>query len=242
MNHCYRRIIESPKGSLNDATKGWVSIFGVIFDMDGTLTKPILNFSEMRRRAGVPDSQDILGYVNSLPDDAKARALHAIEEVEEEANNNMVIQPHVLKILDSLAGNQVKTALLTRNSRCSVDAFLKKLCSSFDATLYQNLSTDSLFSHILTRDFKPHKPSPAPVQHICTQWKLSPENVLLVGDGKEDIISGHLAGTLTCLLINEPQEGVSTFQPTIDTPCDLTIASLIELFDILQNPITIKKD
>ena len=43
-----------------------VVINGVIFDMDGTLTQPILNFSEMRQRIGIASSQDVLTYVSSI--------------------------------------------------------------------------------------------------------------------------------------------------------------------------------
>ena len=47
----------------------------------------------------------------------------------------------------------------------------------------------------MSREFQPHKPDPSPVYHICTQWSLSPHQILLVGDGQEDMICGHRAGT-----------------------------------------------
>ena len=40
---------------------------GVVFDMDGTLTRPNLDFSEMYRRCGVPMSADILEAVAAMP-------------------------------------------------------------------------------------------------------------------------------------------------------------------------------
>ena len=33
------------------------------------------------------------------------------------------------------------------------------------------------------------------MQHICSQWSLSPANVLVVGDDKTDVMSGRAAGT-----------------------------------------------
>ncbi len=51
------------------------------------------------------------------------------------------------------------------------------------------------FIQILSRDFQPHKPHPTPIQHICSQWSLSPANVLMVGDDKTDVLSGNAAGT-----------------------------------------------
>jgi hypothetical protein len=48
---------------------------GVIFDMDGTLTVPILDFVEMRRRAGVREGQDILHAVSLMEEGPRAAAL-----------------------------------------------------------------------------------------------------------------------------------------------------------------------
>ena len=48
---------------------------------------------------------------------------------------------------------------------------------------------------ILTRDFKPAKPDPAPVFHICKQWKIECCNVVVVGDHRHDIECGKSAGT-----------------------------------------------
>ena len=87
----------------------WVPIKGVIFDMDGTLTKPVLNFSDMRQRVGVPPSQDILQYVNSLTGEDKVKAMTVIEEIEEEAINKVELQPGVIELLHFLAENKVHT-------------------------------------------------------------------------------------------------------------------------------------
>lgn len=53
--------------------------------MDGTLTIPVIDFLEMRRRAGVPPGQDILDAINSWTDnERRERAYAAIAEIEEE--------------------------------------------------------------------------------------------------------------------------------------------------------------
>ncbi len=57
---------------------------GVIFDMDGTLTIPALNFKVMRDRLHLLPGQDILPTVQSYPPDKKAQAMAIIEELEEE--------------------------------------------------------------------------------------------------------------------------------------------------------------
>ena len=60
------------------------AIKGVIFDMDGTLTIPVLNFSEMRARIGLPQGADILAAVANMVADERERAMEIIEECEEE--------------------------------------------------------------------------------------------------------------------------------------------------------------
>lgn len=59
-------------------------IRGVIFDMDGTLTIPVLDFSEMRSRLGLPAGADILPTVTSMPAEQRARAMNIIQQMEEE--------------------------------------------------------------------------------------------------------------------------------------------------------------
>lgn len=59
-------------------------IKGVIFDMDGTLTIPVLNFLEMRTRLGLSRGVDILPTVLSMPAEERERAMKIIQEMEEE--------------------------------------------------------------------------------------------------------------------------------------------------------------
>ena len=85
-----------------------VVINGVIFDMDGTLTQPILNFSEMRQRIGIASSQDVLTYVSSISNEEDQRkAMKIIEDMEEEASKRLTLQTGVFQLLDYLASKQV---------------------------------------------------------------------------------------------------------------------------------------
>lgn len=66
------------------STSSLVEISGIIFDMDGTLTIPMLRFKEMRARLGLAPNQDILPTVQTFPPDKRASAMTIIEEMEEE--------------------------------------------------------------------------------------------------------------------------------------------------------------
>jgi len=68
----------------------------VIFDMDGTLTIPVLNFLEMKARLGLTPGQDILPTVQRFPSEERARAMAVIEELEEEGIRNMKVRVGVV--------------------------------------------------------------------------------------------------------------------------------------------------
>lgn len=58
-------------------------IKGVIFDMDGTLTVPCIDFKKMRELAKVPAGEDILTHAHGIKDlKEKERCWEAIEQVE----------------------------------------------------------------------------------------------------------------------------------------------------------------
>ena len=91
-------------------------IKAVIFDMDGTLTVPVLNFHEMRSRLGLRPEQDILPTIQALPPPERERAMAVIKELEEEGVRKMEVQPGALALLSFIAGAGVERALMTRNS------------------------------------------------------------------------------------------------------------------------------
>ena len=62
---------------------------GVVFDMDGTLTVPNLDFGLMYQRCGVDRSQDILAAIEVMPPAEKAAAQAIVEEMEEEGRRTL---------------------------------------------------------------------------------------------------------------------------------------------------------
>ncbi|KAK4766696.1 hypothetical protein SAY87_008338 [Trapa incisa] len=50
-------------------------------------------------------------------------------------------------------------------------------------------------------EFRPYKPDPAPLLHICSSWNIQPNEVKMVGDSlKDDIACGKRAGAFTSFL------------------------------------------
>ena len=135
-----------------------MAIRGVIFDMDGTITAPYLDFLRIKAEAGIGDV-DMLDYLRSATG-AEYERVHAIlMRFEEGGVANAKLQRGARTLLRHLARQRIPTALLTRNSRKSVDGVCAKLKLKFDITV--------------TREDGPHKPAPEPIWRIAKQWKLN---------------------------------------------------------------------
>ncbi|KAI9207944.1 HAD-like domain-containing protein [Polychytrium aggregatum] len=167
------------------------TIRGVVFDMDGTLTIPFLNFKEMRRRLDLHASDDIVHKLNEWTGERRVAAERIIREMEEEALANTQLQPNVHKLLGELQSLRIPLAILTRNAMPSV------------AHVLENHLPQYRFSPIITRDFVPTKPAPDPLLHIARAWGYDPRELIMVGDAKDDLACGTQAGAVTVLLMNE---------------------------------------
>ncbi len=67
-------------------------IRGVIFDMDGTLTIPVLRFLDIKRDLGLKPMDDILPTVQKMPEKERTRAFEIIEKFEREGVENMKVR------------------------------------------------------------------------------------------------------------------------------------------------------
>ncbi len=162
-------------------------IRAVIFDLDGTLTRPFLNFPRIRAAIGVPEP--LLENMLALPPGPeRERAFGILERFEEEAAEASELNDDARDVLDFLDGRGVPSAVVTRNSRRSTDRVLRKHSLSFRI--------------VVTREDAPAKPRPEPLWLICEQLGVKPPHALMVGDFKFDIAAGRNAGTRTALLTN----------------------------------------
>lgn len=104
-----------------------IPVYGFVFDLDGTLTLPVLDFAKLRSVLQCPTGTDILTFCNSKSGSDKEKALRLVEEFEEEGRQNTKLQPGVSELLNFLSKNGLKRALITRNLQPSVDQFLHLL-------------------------------------------------------------------------------------------------------------------
>ncbi len=171
---------------------------GIIFDMDGTLTVPIIDFNEMRAALGIPEG-DIAKTLNSWPEPERTRGWEIVESFENRLASENRLHPGVIEALEKFRENGIRLAILTRNSSRSVEIFLTKFGLKVD--------------FYLSREFEFIKPSPEPVLHIVDRWKFKPEECMMVGDYIHDIDSGRAAGVVTCFFHNE---GCQSFSEQAD--------------------------
>lgn len=165
---------------------------GLIFDMDGTLTKPQnYMFQQMRDALGIDKSQDILLSIQNLPESEQEGAHEKIRVIEREAMELMQPQDGLTDLMSFLETVHLRKGICTRNfvepTQYLLSTFLKG---------HKILS-------VLTREYTPPKPSPDPLLEICRQWDLKADECLMIGDGKDDLISAREAGMHSVLLANK---------------------------------------
>ncbi|CAJ1357692.1 unnamed protein product, partial [Effrenium voratum] len=164
---------------------------GVIFDLDGTLTVPNLDFRLMHARCNVPPHEDLLHAVGQMKDEERRRAEEIIEEMEHEGRRTLQLAPGASELGRWLRGWQLPAAIVTRNTLTTVQ--------HLHEGLWQRLPK---FCPAVGREFLPHKPHPAAMELIAKQWgiPLGPE-LLMVGDSPcNDIAFGKAAGVSTALV------------------------------------------
>ncbi len=185
---------------------------GVIFDMDGTLTVPCLDFDAIRKEIGLPDGGDLAVQIAEMSPQEQAMAWEIIERHESRAIEKQELQEGCAELLERCRQCGVRLGVVTRN----VEESARQLCARFSLE----------FDTILTREFEHMKPHPGPILHILGEWDLDAPNALTVGDYIHDIQCGSAAGTRTCYFQNPGRSCVGC------TP-DHVVSSMAELEALL---------
>ena len=161
---------------------------------------------------GIADGP-ILEELDSLAPAQAEAARKVLEAHEERAAINSTLQPGARELLDELRRRNLPTAILTRNSRQSLDTVIKKHRLAVTETL--------------SREEAPVKPSPEPVLLLCRRLGAEPANTFLTGDYIFDIEAANRAGAVSVLLLNQNNSRFSE-------QADLKISQLREILDFPQ--------
>ena len=163
----------------------------VIFDLDGTLTEPLLDFDAMRAEIGLRPGLPILEQLAEGDDGLRARGEVVLRRHERDAIARATLSDGCLELLALLRARDLPAAILTRNTHDAVDDFVRKF--DFGAS----------FAARYTREDGPPKPDPEGVLRLCRALGVAPADTLVVGDFKFDVLAGRNAGCRTALVTAE---------------------------------------
>jgi HAD superfamily hydrolase (TIGR01509 family) len=182
----------------------------ILFDMDGTITRPHIDWPALRGRVGVPEGTPIMEYIDGLPEPERARANGVVEEVEMEAADSAVLNPGVHELLGRLRSRPLRLALITNNHRRAMLTVVDKFGLAFDLLLCRE---DALL-----------KPAPDLLLLALDRLQVRAGEACSVGDGRYDRDASQAAGIRYVHLAHDRQTPVA----------GPTVHSLDELWEHLQ--------
>ena len=115
-------------------------------------------FGQMRSALGIDKRVDILDHIHSLPTSEQEAAQEKIRAIERSAMRSQEPQPGLVPLMKYLESRNIPKGICTRNFDAPVTHLLEKFL------------TGQEFKPIVTREFKPPKPSPAGILHIAKSW------------------------------------------------------------------------
>lgn len=139
-------------------------------------------FGQMRAALNITKEIDILDHIYSLPTvEAREEAMESIRAIERTAMSSQTPQPGLVELMTYLDTKKLPKGICTRNFDMPVDHLLTKF-----------LSTVQPFHPIVTREFRPPKPSPAGILHIARSWGFAkPGKSQQEGGGSGTVVDGE---------------------------------------------------
>ena len=193
-----------------------MKIKAVIFDLDGTLTVPVLDFDQIRREMGLTrESGDLLKAIDKMSPQKQLHAHQVLEKHETFAAENCELNEGAKELLAWLRQKHLKIGILTRNTRINTHIVRDTHGLDFDA--------------IIAREDGPAKPDAFGVLKLCDTFNLQPNEVVVVGDFEHDLQSAKNANSIAVLITTHPRHGEFAHI------ADYQISRLDELPDIIDN-------
>ncbi|WP_315980139.1 hypothetical protein [Aliamphritea spongicola] len=90
-----------------------------VFDLDGTLTRPVHDFAHMRRELGIPEGEMILETIEQAPEPRKQQLLQRLDELEGHYARQAQPAEGVQDLIIRLHRAGCKLGILTRNKKIS---------------------------------------------------------------------------------------------------------------------------
>ncbi|HMI90794.1 MAG TPA: HAD-IA family hydrolase [Polyangiales bacterium] len=204
----------------------------LVFDLDGTLIDSVLDIAEAANHAlqGAGYPQRSVDEIRSfVGDGARSLVARAAELPLEDARLDALLETflayytaHPTRFTELLPGArealarfpELRIALCTNKPRVTTQAVLA------------GLGLEQSFSAIVAGgDLPQKKPDPAPLLHIAELLGLSPGELVMVGDGPQDVESARAAGARSIGVEN----GIADLARLRSAEPDAMIATLHDL-------------
>ena len=157
----------------------------LLFDMDGTLTEPAIDFASLKRAMGIAPDRPILEALAAMSPDQRAAAEVILHRYESRAATGSVLNPGCDELIAWIGSRPLATALITRNSRKSAACVLERHGLSFDLLITREDANGKF------------KPDPHPLLLACRHLGVMPREAWMIGDGYHDVDAGIAAGVPT---------------------------------------------
>jgi HAD superfamily hydrolase (TIGR01509 family) len=176
-----------------------MALRAVLFDMDGTIWYNPVDWGEVRRKIGLARGPlPIVHYLSQLPAEERATKERILLAAEAEGVAKGRLLPRARELVEWLKGNGILTALVTNNSRRSLEAVLTKHPLPFD--------------RVFSREDIPMKPDPGAFLVPLRALGVPPSEAVGVGDSHLDLIAASRAGVREIILVS-PREWVRKYFP-----------------------------
>jgi HAD superfamily hydrolase (TIGR01549 family) len=191
-----------------------MTIKTIIFDLDGTITQPCIDFDAIRRDMGfAPDAGPILELMQKMTPQQRLLADQVLYTHEQRAIESSTLNTGAAETLSAIHQAGLPIGILTRNLKENALAVGQKHALHFD--------------FIVGREDGPAKPDPFGVLHICQAFAVPPREAMVVGDYLFDLLCARNAGAIPVWFRNsKASEDFASF-------ADHTIDALPQLLAII---------
>ncbi len=195
-------------------------IQAVLFDFDGTLTRPgALDFSYLRQALNCPEEEQILDFIEALPAARRKKSLTFLQRYEMRAAADALPNPAAAVLVHYLKKMGLKIGIVSRNRRPAIIRALRNFPDLKPVDFDLIISRDNHF---------PPKPSGEGIIRAARRMGVEVDETVMVGDYIHDIQAGRDAGAVTVFLDNR------TVPPGEQEKSDYTIHHLRDLKRVLR--------
>ncbi|HUT30863.1 MAG TPA: HAD-IA family hydrolase [Sedimentisphaerales bacterium] len=199
-----------------------MSVKAVIFDLDGTITRPFFDFDAIRVEMGLgKEAGPVWEAMSQMAPGQRRRAEEILDSYEQRAVTESQLNPGASETLEELRRAGIRIGVLTRNRRSNALAVARKHGLEFDA--------------VVDREDGPVKPDAFGVLRLCEQFGVAPQEAIVVGDYLFDLLCAKAAGAAAVLLVNNNRAAEFADR------ADITIQRIDEVLRIVQDSNSVQE-